>query len=174
CVVEREHHRRHAGRERDFSVDQLGNRNRAVAPLIEELELPFQVSALDGPSSIRIADDVVLEDGNSAQLVRRSKWFDVMVLAWSRYAGECRNDNEREAKCRIHGRAGPWGREEYSLPSKKSTVRRVAWKPQTLAVVVKNERGPGPPVGAAWYEDRVPYEATVACVLRWHAWRARV
>src|SRR6185437_10864373 len=136
------------------------------------LELSLEVFTFDRPPGICVADDVILENRDPAELVGWARRRDVWVLAWTRSAGESRNDDEREAQYRIHGRTDPWGREGYSLPSKKSTVRRVDWKPQTLAVVVKNERGPGPPVGAAWYEDRVRYEATVACRILSHAfWR---
>src|SRR6185312_9716451 len=128
-VVEREDDGRHAGRKGNLAIDQLGNRYGTIAPLIEELELPLEVSALDGPTGVGVPDDVILEDWNPTELVSRARWFDVRVFDGRSSAGSGRQDNEHDAKCRKHEGLIPWGREGYSLPLKKSMVRRVARKP---------------------------------------------
>ena len=64
----------------------------------------LEVAALYRPPGIRIPDYVVFEDWNATELIGWAQRFGVRVLGGRGSAGCCREDDEREAKCRKHER----------------------------------------------------------------------
>ena len=71
CVVEHEHDRRLPGGQIDLLVDHLRHVDRAIASTVHRLQVAAEplLRALVQP--VLVDDEVVLENGNAAELVRR-------------------------------------------------------------------------------------------------------
>jgi hypothetical protein len=79
-VVEGEYHRRVAGRQIDAAVDELGDRDRPVAAIVQHLEVAAEVGPLARPAALLVADEVIHEDRHAAVFVRRQ--IGAAALAW--------------------------------------------------------------------------------------------
>jgi hypothetical protein len=72
-IVEGDHHRREAGPHVDAPLDELAHGDGAIAARMEQLEVLGEALPVPRPAALALADQVVLEDGDHAEAVRRAR-----------------------------------------------------------------------------------------------------
>src|SRR5262245_59933987 len=70
-VVEGHNDRTRARRQVDLAIDKLGNRDRAVTLLIEQLEIPAEAVPGAAPATVLLRDQMVFQNRYAAQGVGR-------------------------------------------------------------------------------------------------------
>src|SRR5215212_8481091 len=78
-VVKNEHHGGQTARQVDFAVQKLRNGYGPVTFVVDELEIAGKVSSLASVASVCAVDQMVLDDGDAAELV----WNPAGVLSRS-------------------------------------------------------------------------------------------